>query len=97
VIGALGNIRDMRAVPVLQEIASDAQNLLAPMARQAAEEILRNSRDESAQLLRPTDSRHAGKAAETLLRPAADTGVTPRPDELLRPGAAPPVDRKNEA
>ncbi len=93
-ITAFRNLQDTRAVPLLQELATRADNLLAPSAAAAVTEILRGSRDDAAQLLRATDSRHAGHAGETLLRPAAATDATTRPDELLRPGG--PVPGEND-
>jgi hypothetical protein len=97
VVVALGNIKDTRAVPALQEIVADKTNLVAPMAAHALAEILRDSRDDAAMLLRATDSRHAGKAAETLLRPAGATpAATVRADQLLRAGDRPPDDTKDK-
>jgi hypothetical protein len=95
VVVALGNIKDVRAVPALQEIAADRTSLVAPIAAQALAEILRESRDDAAMLLRATDSRHAGKAAETLLRPAAGApDAQMRPDQLLRAGDRPSDEKK---
>lgn len=90
VIVALQQIGDARAVPALQALAADKSSLIAPIAEQAVAHILKHSRDDAAQLLRPTDSRHAGNAGETLLRPAASTpDANVRAEELLRPGSAP--------
>jgi len=88
-LSALKAMGDARALPALQALA-EGNSLVAPVAREALTHILRTSRDDAAQLLRPTDARHAGNPRETLLRPAAaTTGTTTGPDELLRPGSAP--------
>lgn len=96
IVNVLGNLRDARAVPALQEIAADASNLLAPMAAHALNEILRRSQDDAAQLLRPTDARHAGNAGETLLRAAGFSDAATHPDELLRAGQMSPDETTNE-
>jgi hypothetical protein len=84
-IMALAKIKDSRAVPALQELAADKSRLVAPIAAHALAEILRTSHDDAAQLLRATDSRHAGNAADTLLRAAAPTPHNTTPaDQLLR-------------
>jgi hypothetical protein len=90
VVVALQQIGDARAVPALQALAADRSSLLAPIAEQAVAHILKHSRDDAAQLLRPTDARHASRAGETLLRPAASApDMNVRAEELLRPGSAP--------
>ncbi len=93
VIGALAHLEDSRAVPALRGIAADGESLLAPIAANAVKRILSHSKDDGAVLLRATDSRHAGNAGETLLRPASDaTRTETQSDVLLRPG--PPIDHK---
>jgi hypothetical protein len=90
VIVVLGKIKDTRAVPALQELAADKSRLTAPIAAHALAEILRTSHDDAAQLLRATDSRHGGVAADTLLRAAGPSpSMTTPADQLLRadPGA----------
>ncbi len=86
-ITALREIGDARAIPSLQVVA-ESGSVVAPIAKAAVAHILRHSRDDAAQLLRAADTRNAGNARETLLRPAASGATTPS-NELLRPGSAP--------
>jgi hypothetical protein len=88
VIKALREMQDARAIPPLQALA-EGTDVIAPVAKEALAYILRHSRDDAAQLLRPTDARHAGNPRETLLRPAAAASTASRLEELLRPGSAP--------
>ncbi len=98
VIIALANIKDVRAVPALQELAGRMDDLVAPRAAFALAEILRTSQDDSAQLLRASDARNVGNAAEILLRAAGPTPeTTVTSDQLLRAGQAPPGEMKEPA
>lgn len=82
IIYVLGNIGDIRAVPTLQRIVTEEHGRPVILAARAVEHILRHSKDDSAQLLRASNTNHS---PESLLRAAASVpDITPS-DELLRP------------
>ncbi len=89
VIGALHKIGDIRAVPTLQIMAADKNNLLALSASRAVAAILKNSPEDAAQLLRASDSESAPGAKDTLLR-ASGPSIANKNDsaELLRHSSA---------
>ncbi len=89
IIGALQRIGDVRAVPILQAIASDQANFLYVSASRALAHILKNSKDDSAQLLRASDAENAPGAKETLLRASGPTVANSSDSsELLRHSAS---------
>lgn len=83
---ALGNIGDVRAVPVLRQLAGEEDNLLSTVAAEQLRNIQRRSPHQSAQLLRPAGSGQLGEGS--LLRPAS-AGAESSPDELVRGAAGP--------
>ncbi|HLV81700.1 MAG TPA: hypothetical protein VKT32_15545 [Chthonomonadaceae bacterium] len=91
-ITALAEIGDIRAIPALQALTVDETRQISVIARRAVEKILRRSRDDAAQLLRPSDAQHVGSLSQTLLRAAEGGATAVRPDELLRPGGLTPED-----
>ncbi|HZT43133.1 MAG TPA: HEAT repeat domain-containing protein [Chthonomonadaceae bacterium] len=94
VITALAEIGDSRAIPALQALTVDETRQISVIARRAVEKVLRHSRDDAAQLLRPSDRQHVGNQGQTLLRPAEGASAAVRPEELLRPaGLAEPEKR----
>ncbi|MCW3053960.1 MAG: hypothetical protein JWN14_3130 [Chthonomonadales bacterium] len=79
---ALGRLGDARAVPYLQPIASNADNLFAQHAIQALA-VIRQNNPEMMTLLRASSSADANP--ETLLRPLPHGLPDSAPELLLRP------------
>ena len=81
---ALGRLGDARAVPYLQPIAANPDNMLAPHAVQALA-VIRQNNPEMMTLLRGS-SLHDSQP-ETLLRPLPHARPDAAPELLLRPAS----------
>ncbi len=84
IVRTLGNIGDLRALPVLQEIAREEGHPLRPAARKAIQRLMKEAQGlEEVTLVRASEP--SASTPEALLRPVQDALPDPRPQELLRP------------
>lgn len=82
----LGELGDVRALPLLQSLAANKDTLLSPTANAAIARIRQNN-PETMTLLRA--SVQSDSRPETLLRPASGNNAATPPDTLLRPAERP--------
>lgn len=87
---ALENIGDTRALPLFRRLVARPDSMLSMQAARALKNLLKNSGDDAAMLLRASDGANVGNPGDILLRPAApDPNAGTSADELLRPHESP--------